>query len=347
MARTTFGRLTLGIETSCDETAAAVYHSERGILSSILFSQVQLQHQYGGVVPELASRVHLEKINSIVELALKQADVELQDIDVFAITNKPGLPGSLLVGLCFGKALAYAQDKKLIGINHLEGHAFSAFLNHTIPFPHLCITASGGHTSMYLIRGFGDYEILGQTKDDAAGEAFDKISKWMGLGYPGGPVIEQLARSVDFKDFFHYPRGNNKTLDFSFSGLKTAVFYDLVKKGFSDLETKNFKDSLPAAQEIKAQVASSLLVCIKDIFKDKLALALKEHPNVKAVSFVGGVACNKYIGNELRTWCHERGLELYIPEPKYCTDNAAMIAFVGNYKAEQGKFSDLTLDIFE
>jgi N6-L-threonylcarbamoyladenine synthase len=200
---------------------------------------------------------------------------------------------------------------------------------------------------LYLIRGFGDYEILGQTRDDAAGEAFDKISKWMGLGYPGGPVIEQLARSVGFQDFFHYPRGNNKILDFSFSGLKTAILYDLVKKGFANLETKTFNETAAGAQEIKAQVASSMLVCIKDIFRDKLALALKQHPNIKAVSFVGGVACNKYIGAQLRAWCHEHDLELYIPEPKYCTDNAAMIAFVGNYKAEQGKFSDLTLDIFE
>src|SRR5579859_662937 len=300
-------RLTLGIETSCDETAAAVYDSDKGILSNVLFSQISLQHLYGGVVPEIASRAHLEKIELIISHALTKAHVTLSDIDVVAITNKPGLPGSLLVGLCFGKALAYATRKKLIGINHLEGHAFSAFLdNKNIPFPHLCLTASGGHTSLYLIRDFGTYEILGQTRDDAAGEAFDKIAKWMGLPYPGGPQIEQLAKSVAFKDFFHYPRGHHKTLDFSFSGLKTAVFYDLVAKGFSNLETKEFNEDAPGAQEIKAQVASSLLVCITDIFKHKLNMALQMNPSIKAVSFVGGVACNKYIRQQLHEWCEQR-----------------------------------------
>ena len=335
--------ITLGIETSCDETAAAVYHSTQGLLSSALYSQTELHKNFGGVVPELASRSQLKKINPIVALALEQAHMSLDDIDVVAVTNKPGLPGSLLVGICFAKALAYAKGKKLIGINHLEGHAFSASIEHNVPFPHLCLTASGGHTSLYLMKNFGDYEVLGQTQDDAAGEAFDKIAKLMNLPYPGGPVIEKLAREVNFQDFFHYPRSKHKTLDFSFSGLKTAVLYDLVKRGAYDLPTKTFLR--PNDEQLKKEVSSSLLVCIADIFEQKLALALTEHPNVKAITFVGGVACNNYIVERLKTFATAQAIPFFHPSRKYCTDNAAMIAFVGNYKAQQGLFSDFTLDI--
>jgi len=333
----------LGIETSCDETAAAVYCTERGILSNKLFSQIDLHKAFGGVVPEVASRSHLEKINPIISQALNAAQIDLNSVDVIAVTHKPGLPGSLLIGVCFAKAIALAHNKKIIGINHLEGHAFSAFLEYDIPFPHLCITASGGHTSLYLVKGFGDYHTIGTTIDDAAGEAFDKIAKMIDLPYPGGPEIEKMARAAGFKDFFQYPRGKEKTLNFSFSGLKTAVLYDLVKKGAFDLKTKTFlkKDDT----ELKQQVASSLLVCIADIFKNKLALALKEYPSVKAISFVGGVACNKYIRAELSAFADAHGLTLYVPSPQYCTDNAAMIALVGGYKAQQGNYSDLTLDI--
>ena len=335
--------ITLGIETSCDETAAAVYHSTQGLLSSALYSQIELHKNFGGVVPELASRSQLEKINPIVKTALEQANVSLDNIDVVAVTNKPGLPGSLLVGICFAKAVAYSQNKKLIGINHLEGHAFSASIEYDVPFPHLCLTASGGHTSLYLIKAFGDYQVLGETQDDAAGEAFDKIAKLMNLPYPGGPVIEKLSREVNFQDFFHYPRSKHKTLDFSFSGLKTAVLYDLVKQGAYDLSTKTFLRS-DDEQFIK-EVSSSLLVCITDIFEQKLALALATHPEVKAITFVGGVACNTYITERLKTFSATHNIPFFHPSRKYCTDNAAMIAFVGNYKAQQGHFSDFTLDI--
>jgi N6-L-threonylcarbamoyladenine synthase len=336
--------LTLGIETSCDETAAALYHSHNGLLSNALFSQVELHKQFGGVVPELASRSQLEKIAPIVEHALAQAHIALHDVDVIAVTHKPGLPGSLLVGVCFAKALAFVHGKKLIGVNHLEGHAFSGFLEHTIPFEHLCITASGGHTSLYIIRDFGNYQTIGTTQDDAAGEAFDKIAKLLQLPYPGGPVIERLAAQVEFKDFFGYPRGTKHTLDFSFSGLKTAVLYDLVKRGAYDMRLKTLLDTGDA---LKQQVASSLLVCVADIFEQKLALAYAQHPHIKAVSFVGGVACNKYIRQRLTSWCERNGLTLYVPRPAYCTDNAAMIAFVGNYKAQQGLFADMNLDILK
>ncbi len=339
-------RKILGIETSCDETAAAVYEDTQGILSSVLYSQTDIHKLYGGVVPELASRSHLQKINPIVQSALNEAHAKLDNIDVIAVTNKPGLPGSLLIGVCFAKALAYALDKPIIGINHIEGHVFSPFLtNPNIPFPHICLTASGGHTSIYLVRGFGDYELLGTTRDDAAGEAFDKVAKLMGLPYPGGPVIEKLATQVNFVDFCKYPRTKLDNLDFSFSGLKTAVLYDLVNKGAYDMKEKKFLR--PHDDQLKQEVSSSLLVCITDIFKNQIKKALKAHPEAKAITLVGGVACNKYIRKELGELCQKLGREFFVPAPKYCTDNAAMIAFVGNYKAEQGKFSDLELDILK
>lgn len=336
-------RITLGIETSCDETAAAVYHEHKGILSSELYSQIALHKNLGGVIPEIASRTQLEKIHVIIEHALANAHLTLDAIDTVAVTNRPGLPGSLLVGVCFAKALAWAKNKKIIGVNHLEGHAFSSFLENNVPFPHLCLTASGGHTSLYLITGLGEYQILGQTVDDAAGEAFDKIARLLELGYPGGPLIEKLAAEVNFKDFFNYPRASGSGLDFSFSGLKTAVLYDLIKRNAFDMKTKKFLQ--PDNLLLKQQVASSLLVCINDIFVHKLEQALKLYPHITAITFVGGVACNQFIKKNLATLCAQKGLQFYAPSPKYCTDNGAMIAFVGNYKAAQGKFSDLYLDI--
>lgn len=336
--------LILGIETSCDEVAACMYDSRHGILSNVLYSQTELVKQYGGVVPEIASRSHIEKINSIVSEALTQSQKKLNDIDVIAVTTKPGLSGSLLVGLSFAKAVAFALQKKIIGINHLEGHAFSASIEHNVPFPHLCLTASGGHTSLYLIHKYGDYTVLGSTLDDAAGEAFDKIAKMMHLPYPGGPLLEKLAEQVNFEDFFHYTRGNIQTLDFSFSGLKTSVMYDLVKRGFYDIASKNFTGQPDG--EFQKQVASSLHVCIRDIFISRLTRALKEHTKVKAITFVGGVASNNYLKNSLANFCKDKKIEFYSPSRRYCTDNAAMIAFVGNYKAQQGLYSDLFLDIF-
>ncbi len=205
------------------------------------------------------------------------------------------------------------------------------------------MTASGGHTSLYLVHDFGYYEILGQTVDDAAGEAFDKIAKLLQLGYPGGPVIEQLAAQVDYQDFFHYPRASAQGFNFSFSGLKTAILYDLVKRNAFDLQTKTLLQ--PDNILLKQQVASSLLVCIADIFMHKIQQALAKHPAIKAVTFVGGVACNKYMKNKFATFCAQENIHFFSPSGKYCTDNAAMIAFVGNYKAAQGKFSSLELDI--
>lgn len=336
--------LILGIESSCDETAAAVYSAKRGMLSNKLYTQIALHQEFGGVIPEVASRAHLAQINLIVQQALDAAGVTLDDIDTIAVTNKPGLPGSLLVGVCFAKALAFVKNKRIIGVNHLEGHVFSACIENDVPFPHVCLTASGGHTSLYLVQGYGDYQMLANTRDDAAGEAFDKIAKLINLPYPGGPVIEQLAREMNFKDYFKYPRGQ-QMLDFSFSGLKTAVMYDLVKQGAYDLHAKKFlkEDDL----ELKKKVASSLLVAVGDIFKNKLAAALETHPNIQAVTFVGGVACNKYLKEQLNNFCAKNGIAFFTPSPAYCTDNGGMIAFVGGYKAKQGLYSNLELDILK
>lgn len=336
--------LILGIETSCDETAAAVYSTKDGVLSNELFSQVDLHAAFGGVVPEIASRSHLEKIRPIIESALLKAQVTLDDIITIAVTNKPGLPGSLLVGLSYAKAIAWASNKNLIGVNHLEGHIFSACIENEIPFPFICLTASGGHTALYLVKGYGDYSLLGQTLDDAAGEAFDKIGKLMNLPYPGGPVIEKLAEEASFQNFFHYPHPMKHSLDFSFSGLKTAVLYDMVARGAYDLKEKRFlKDN---DLEFKQKVASSILVTMGDIFEHKLTMIEKEH-STKAIAFVGGVACNKYLRTRLQAFAAQRGKEFYTPAKQYCTDNGAMIAFVGHYKAQQGAFSDWTLDLFE
>ncbi len=336
-------RLTLGLETSCDETAAAVYHEQKGILSSALYSQVASHAKLGGVLPEIASRKQLEKINPIIKEALSCANVSIDDIDYIAVTHKPGLPGSLLAGVCFAKALAWSSGKKLIGVNHLEGHAFSPLIEHAVPFAHICITASGGHTAIYLIEGLGNYTMLGETVDDAAGEAFDKIARLMHYEYPGGPIIEKLAAQVAYKDFFHYPRAMSQGLNFSFSGLKTAVLYDLVKRNAYDLAAKKFLKEHD--EQFKQQVASSLLVCITDIFIAKIEKALQQCPQAKAVTFAGGVACNQFIKKKLQELCEKKGISFFTPSPKYCTDNGAMIAFVGNYKAQQGKFSDWDLDI--
>ena len=344
----------LGIETSCDETAAAVYDSDKKqILSNKLFSQIKLHEIYGGVVPEIASRSHLEKIDIIIEQALEQANKTLDEVDVIAVTNKPGLVGSLLIGLCFAKAIAFAKNKKLTGVDHLEAHIFSSFLNddfsvnQNIDFPHLCLSVSGGHTALYLVEGFGKYKILGQTLDDAAGEAFDKLAKVIGLGYPGGAKIEQLASQVGFQDFFNYPRSKKlaKDLKFSFSGLKTAVLYDLVKKGAYNLQTGSIKENITL--DLQQKVSSSLLVCIKDIFYDVLKNAFKQYPEMKGFTFVGGVACNKYLKKELESLCEKHNKWFVSPPCKFCSDNAAMVSFVGGYKAEKNQFSDLSLDVLE
>lgn len=342
--------LILGIETSCDETAAAVYDdNKRRILSNVLATQIDMHSMFGGVVPEIASRSHLEKIGGIVSQALKEATVSLDDIDGIGVTNQTGLMGSLLVGVCFAKGIAWVKQKKLIGINHLEGHVFSAFLgpqggfNDELQFPYVCLSVSGGHTSLYVVHDFGNYELLGQTLDDAAGEALDKTAAILGLGYPGGPQLEKRAKEVDNADFFHYPRGKvKKDFDFSFSGLKTAVLYDLVKKGAFDLAKGIIKEGLTS--ELQSKVASSLQVCIADIFVDRLQRVLTLYHLVKHVVFVGGVSANKYITARLQQVSAEKGVFFWSPPLQFCGDNGAMIAFIASYKMAQGQVADFTLD---
>jgi N6-L-threonylcarbamoyladenine synthase len=331
----------LGIESSCDETAAAVLRDGK-VLANPLFSQVDLHKRYGGVVPEIASRSHIEKISFVVEEALNTAHILLDDIDAIAVTNRPGLPGSLLVGLCFAKSLAYARNKPLIGVNHIEGHIFSACIENTIPFPFICLTASGGHTALFYVTDYGKYTCIGTTADDAAGEAFDKIAKLLNLGYPGGPQIEKLAHEGSYRDYRRYPRLRRPDTHFSFSGIKTAVLYDMIKRGEYDHENKILRANDTATA---IEIASSLLVAVGDIFVDRVTLALQRYP-AAALTFVGGVACNKYLRTKMQEVAQYHGLIYAHPAPHLCTDNAAMIAFVGNYKALRGEYDPLTLDIF-
>lgn len=343
--------LILGIETSCDETGVAIFDSnQKKVLSSVVFSQIKLHEIYGGVVPEIASRSHVEKIDLIVKHALEKADVTLEQIDAVAVTNRPGLAGSLLVGICFAKAIAWALNKKLIAVNHLEGHIFSSFLKddgtqEEIEFPFLCLSVSGGHSSLYLVHDFGEYELLGKTIDDAAGEAFDKVAMLLGLGYPGGPAIEKLALKVNNQDFFKYPRLKNekKNFDFSFSGVKTAVLYSLVKQDAFVIGEGIKKENM--TEELQQKVASGLQCCVADILYDKIKLAFSRYPEIKAFAFVGGVASNKFIRAKLSELCAQYSKKIVIPALKYCVDNGAMIAFVGGYKLKKGEIADLSLDI--
>lgn len=335
--------LLLTIESSCDETAACVYSDTNGVLSNVVFSQIDLHKQYGGVVPELASRSHLQNIGLVVQQALDGAGCRLESLDAIGVVNEPGLPGALLVGVCFAKALALCAGKPLIAINHIQAHIFSSFLEYDVPFPHVCLLASGGNTALYLVHSFDDYRILGTTRDDAAGEAFDKTAKIIGLGYPGGPVIEKLASSINFYDDKRYPRAKNKTADFSFSGLKTAVLYDVVNRGFYDLRARRLIKEIPP--EEKAQIASSLLNCVADVFADKLSLVYEAHPEIRAVTFVGGVACNKFLRERVATWANSQGISFFVPKPSYCTDNAAMSAIVAAHKLRNGSFAQEDFDI--
>jgi len=341
----------LGIETSCDETSAAVYDTlQRKIIAHEVFSQIKEHAHFGGVVPEIASRSQLEKIHPIVAETLSSAGIKTCDIDVVAVTTTPGLVGSLFVGLCFAKGIAWSLQKKLIGVNHLEGHIYSAFLGADgycvdLPFPHICLSASGGHTALYLVESFSSYKIIGHTIDDAAGEAFDKVSKVMGLGYPGGPIIEKLAAAAGFKDYYSYPRTKNlhDEIFFSFSGLKTAVLYDLVRRGAYDFKAGILVEQMTL--QLQQEVSSSLLVCIGDIFENNIRCALKKYPQAQMVTFTGGVACNAYLRERLSTFCRRRKKDFVAAPPRFCGDNGAMIAFVGALKAERQEWADLYLDV--
>ncbi|MCJ7643191.1 MAG: tRNA (adenosine(37)-N6)-threonylcarbamoyltransferase complex transferase subunit TsaD [Candidatus Aminicenantes bacterium] len=324
----------LGIETSCDETAAAVLTDGFEVLSNVILSQDEVHAPYGGVVPELASRQHIKTIDAVVGEALARAGVELKAIDLFAVTQGPGLIGSLLVGLSFAKGLAYFFKKPLVGIDHLEGHVEAAFLeNRDIGFPALALLVSGGHTSLYLLEKKLSYRLLGRTRDDAAGEALDKIAKFLGLGYPGGPLIEKLAAGGDRTAFaFSRPRIKDAPLDFSFSGLKTAALKHIRESGITK-EHPRLADFLASFEEA---VARPLV--------DNLARAVDEF-GPKSLILCGGVARNTRLRARFRQFADRQKLPAFIPSPKMCTDNAAMVAALALEKRAAGIPMSVDLDL--
>ena len=314
--------LVLGIESSCDDTAAAVLEDGTKILSSVISDQNTIHSIYGGVVPELAGRCHIETIDRVIIQSLELSGVSLEEIDLFAVTIGPGLVTSLLVGINTAKALAYALQKPIVGVNHLEGHLLAIFLQEPVKFPFVALTVSGGHTDLYRVNGFGDYVILGQTRDDAAGEAFDKVAKMLKLGYPGGPIIEKKAR-LGNPSAYLFPRAflNKDSLDFSFSGLKTSVRNVILKR-----------DELSEFILSDEDIAASFQDAVLDVLSSKLVLACKKE-KINRVVVTGGVAANQALRQRVIKESEKNGLDCFFPKPLYCTDNAAMIACAGYYNS--------------
>ncbi len=320
----------LGIETSCDETGLAVYDSNFGLLAHALYSQIEIHREFGGVVPELASRDHIRKLVGLTDEVLQQADIKLDDIDAIAYTAGPGLIGALLVGTAYANALAYAQDIPSVGVHHLEGHLLAPMLEDDKPeFPFLALLVSGGHTLIADVRGLGNYEILGSTLDDAAGEAFDKTAKLMGLPYPGGPELARIAEDGNAKAYaFPRPMKNKPNLDFSFSGLKTAVYYAI-----KDLQTS--KASLDLSIQDKADIAASFQQAVVDSLIAKVKRALTQTGHTELV-VAGGVGANKALREQLRDLMHRNNGKVYYPRHEFCTDNGAMIALAGCHRLLAG-----------
>ncbi|MCL0062872.1 tRNA (adenosine(37)-N6)-threonylcarbamoyltransferase complex transferase subunit TsaD [Peptococcaceae bacterium] len=323
----------LGIETSCDETSAAVVIDGVDVASNIIASQVDLHAKFGGVVPEVASRKHLELIDCVVLEALENAKIDFKDINAVAVTYGPGLVGALLVGVMAAKALSYALKVPLVAVNHLEAHIYANFLEKPdVEFPTLCLVVSGGHTDLVLIKHHGSYEFLGSTLDDAAGEAFDKIARAIGLGYPGGPLIDKLAQGGN-ADAIDFPRVylEDGSLDFSFSGLKTAVLNYL-----NSAKQKNMKINT-------ANLAAAFQQAVVDVLVDKTILAAEKY-GVKVIMLAGGVASNRCLRNQLKKAADKCGFKVIYPQPILCTDNAAMVACCGYYKYLRGEFADFKLN---
>jgi N6-L-threonylcarbamoyladenine synthase len=325
--------LIMGIETSCDETAAAIVKDGKKIISNVVASQISIHQKYGGVVPEIASRKHMEYIIPVIDKALDESGEKITDLSAIAVTYGPGLIGSLLVGLSVAKAMAYAQNIPLIGVNHLEAHIYANFLEHNeIKPPFVCLIVSGGHTSLVYIRHFGEYELLGQTKDDAAGEVFDKIAKFLNLGYPGGPIIEKLAKEGDPSSIqFPRPILNDKTYDFSFSGLKTAVIYHI-----KELEKRN--KNIPVSDILASFQQATIDVLVEKTIKAALQFKAKQ------IILAGGVAANTSLRREIKEKANLFNIKVFYPSISLCTDNAAMVASAGYYKFKENKKSSLTLD---
>lgn len=323
----------LGIESSCDETAAAVVVNGRTVLSNEISSQIDIHTLYGGVVPEIASRKHTERINQVIRAALEKADKTLDDLDAIAVTYGPGLVGALLVGVSAAKAISFAKGLPLIGVHHIEGHISANYIaapELTPPFA--CLVVSGGHTHLVLVKDYGEYEILGRTQDDAAGEAFDKVARAVGLGYPGGPKIDRAAKEGN-PDAIHFPRGkvSGSAYDFSFSGLKSAVL--------NYLNTERM-----AGREVCVpDVAASFQRSVVEVLVDHAMVAARDH-DIRRLALAGGVASNSSLRSAMQAACEERGIAFYCPPPVLCTDNAAMIACAGYYEYQKGHFAGYGLN---
>ena len=317
--------LILAIESSCDETAASVVKNGRCVLSNIISSQIAIHTLYGGVVPEIASRKHIEKINQVVEAALKEADVTLDDIDAIGVTYGPGLVGALLVGVAEAKAIAYAKKKPLVGVHHIEGHASANYIEHPdLEPPFLCEIISGGHTHLVIVKDYGSFEILGRTRDDAAGEAFDKVARAIGLGYPGGPKIDKLAKEGN-PHAIDFPRAHmeDAPYDFSFSGVKSAVLNHLNKC------------RMTGEPIVEADIAASFQQAVVDVLVDNAIRAAKDY-HMDRLAIAGGVASNGALRAAMEAACEKEGIRFYRPSPIFCTDNAAMIGVAAYYEYRKG-----------
>jgi N6-L-threonylcarbamoyladenine synthase len=321
--------LLLTLESSCDETSAAVVRDGRSVLSNIIASQIDVHAEYGGVVPELAARHHLQSCPVVVEQALKKAGVSMEQIEGVAVTRGPGLIGALLVGVSYAKAFAFARDIPLVGVHHIEGHILAPMLEQEIEFPYLALAVSGGHTHLYIVRDIGAYELIGRTLDDAAGEAFDKVAKMCGLGYPGGVQVDRLARKGDPRAFaFPRPMLQHKGFDFSFSGIKTAVMTQLKKM------------EAPPRDKVLADLAASFQTAVVEVLLHK-TLKAAEMYDLKRIVVAGGVACNSGLRQAFE---QAGGIEIYFPSPMLCADNAAMLAVAGEYYLKRGISSDYALN---
>ena len=317
--------LILAIESSCDETAAAVVKNGREVLSNVISSQIALHTLYGGVVPEIASRKHIEKINQVIEAALSEAKVTLDDVDAIGVTYGPGLVGALLVGVAEAKAIAYAAKKPLIGVHHIEGHIAANFIEHKeLEPPFLCLVVSGGHTHLVCVKDYGEFEIIGRTRDDAAGEAFDKVARAIGLGYPGGPKIDKVSKEGN-PEAIVFPRAHveDAPYDFSFSGVKSAVLNYL---NGCQMKGQSWN---------QADVAASFQKAVTDVLVENAMHAVEEY-GLKKFAIAGGVASNSALRSAMKQACEERNIEFYYPSPIFCTDNAAMIGVAAYYEYLKG-----------
>lgn len=317
--------LILAIESSCDETAAAVVKNGRTVLSNVISSQIELHKLYGGVVPEIASRKHIEKINQVIEEALGEAQVTLDDLDAIGVTYGPGLVGALLVGVAEAKAISYAKNLPLVGVHHIEGHVSANYIEHLeLEPPFLCLIVSGGHTHLVIVKDYGEFEILGRTRDDAAGEAFDKVARAIGLGYPGGPKIDKLSLEGN-PDAIVFPKGriDGAPYDFSFSGVKSAVLNYLNQAKMQGREIN------------RADLAASFQKSVTEVLVEHTVQAAKDY-NMKKVAMAGGVAANQHLRAAMREACIREGYQFYYPSPIFCTDNAAMIGAAAYYEYKKG-----------